>query len=278
MSNMINIKFMTDSAIDTLKENQKAVTKNLKAFPNDASWLSSIVSGEIYEEKKYKIPDFELSISDTGDYSEVDYDNSIKLYESLKGLPRYILTDERFWAWINFEKGYQASLQAMPIKSDSTFSDHWLFTKGTRRGFTFGVLSRCFLRVDLSVDEDNPDDKYWLTKFVIENPERFRNLTWRASSSERHIVKGTLKAEYDLYQKCKDDAMLEKKFKRAEKGTKNIYTELSKYLSLYGSVRLIDVVSEEDVYDVVTKWMTSYLDNIEIEESNTDSTTKGEQE
>lgn len=261
MSNNINIKFMTDGALDTLKENSKAVTANLKAFPNDASWLSSIYSGELFEEKKYKIPDFELEVSDN--YEEVDLKNSITLYESLKELPRYILTDERFWAWINFTKGYQASLKAMPIKSESTFLDHWLFTQGTRRGLFFGVMSRCFLRVAFSVNENDPEDKYKLTKFIIENPERFRNLTWRASSSEKHLVLGALKAEYDVYKLYNATPEGAEKFAKSEKGTANVYTKIAKYISLYGSVRLIDAVSEEDIYQVVKDKMIQLIDATE---------------
>ena len=109
MNNNINICFMTDEAVETLKENTLLVTKNLKSFPNDSNWLSSIYSGKLYDEKKYKIPEFTLKVSEDGDYSKVDFENSITLYESLKDLPRYILTDERFWAWINFTVGYQAN-------------------------------------------------------------------------------------------------------------------------------------------------------------------------
>ena len=137
MNNSINICFMTDEALETLKENALLVTNNLKSFPNDSNWLSSIYSGKLYDEKKYKIPEFRLKASEDGDYSKVDFENSITLYETLKELPLYILTDERFWAWINFEKGYPSAIQAMPVKSNSTFSDHWLFTQGSRRGIFF---------------------------------------------------------------------------------------------------------------------------------------------
>ncbi len=263
MNNMINICFMTDEALETLKENALLVTNNLKSFPHDSNWLSSIYSGKLYDEKKYRIPEFRLKTSLDGDYSKVDFDNSITLYESLKELPRYILTDERFWAWINFTVGYQASLQSMTIKSNSTFLDHWLFTQGTRRGIFFGVMSRCFFRVALTVDE-RLEDKYELTRFVIDNPERFRNLSWRSNSSEKHIVLGVLKAEKSIYDNYINDPIYGEKMKRAEKGTHNIYTKIASYLSLYGSVRLIDVVSEEDIYKVTYDKMEDYIKNQEF--------------
>ena len=42
-----------------------------------------------------------------------------------------------------------------PIKSSSTFGDHYLFKKGKRRGNFFGVMSRSFFRVYLTVDESS---------------------------------------------------------------------------------------------------------------------------
>lgn len=263
MNNKINIEFMTDEALETLKSNSLTANNYLKTEKNNSEWLKEIYNGKLYEPMKQKINDFELKISLNDNYDEVDFDNSIILYESLKELPLYILTNERFWAWINFEKGYKAAIQAMPIKSNSTFSDHWLFTQGSRRGIFFGVLSRCYFRVALTVDE-RLDDKYELTRFVIENPERFRNLTWRSSSSEKHIVLGVIKAEKDIYDKY------------GNKVKNSIYKDIAKEISLYASVRLIDIVSEEDIYKFVYNKMeqmineqtSDYLNNIDYKEIN----------
>ena len=45
------------------------------------------------------------------------------------------------------------------------------------------------------------------------------------------------------------------------KDKENIYTDVAKYLSLYGSVRLIDVVSQEDLYDAIVKRMKQYINS-----------------
>lgn len=246
MNNMINISFMTDDAINTLKSNTKTANNHIRNWKDSSDWVNTIYSGNLYEEKKFKIPDFQLKISPTGNYDEVDFENSVILYNSLKDLPLYILTDERFWIWINLTKGYKAAIQAMPVKSDSTFADHWLFSQGNRRGIFFGVLSRCFFRVYLTVNE-SLEDKFELTKFIIENPERFRNLTWRSSSSQKHIVQGIIRAEKDIVEKY---GSLVKN---------SIYSDVAKYVSLYCSVRLVDVISEEDIHDVVYNYMEKQL-------------------
>ncbi len=248
--NKINICYITEDALETLYKNSEEVANYLIKEKDDSNWLKLIYNGELFEEKKYKIDDIELLVDDN--YENVDFKNSIMIYEALKELPRYVLTDERFWCWFNFTIGYRAALQAMKINSKTTFEDHWLFKQGKRRGLFFNVLARCYLRVELSIDEKN-EDKYHLTKFVIENPERFRTLSWRSNSSEKTIVVGALKAEKDIVEKYKDIIDVDKIKYNDGKGT--IYSEVTKKLSLYGSVRLIDAASEEDIYNFVYEAM-----------------------
>lgn len=245
--NKINISFITEEALETLYKNSEEVASYLMKEKNNSDWLKAVYNGELFEEKKYKIEDIELLTDDN--YENVDFQNSIKIYEALKGLPRYILTDERFWCWFNFTIGYKAALQAMRIKSKTTFEDHWLFKQGKRRGIFFNVLARCYFRVELSVDEENKEDKYYLTRFVIENPERFRSLSWRSNSSEKTVVLGALKAEKDIVEKYKDVIDVDKI--KYDDGKRTIYTEVAKQISLYASVRLIDAASQEDIYNYV---------------------------
>lgn len=237
----INIQYMTDDAIETLRANIESVTKKLINNPHDSSWVEKEISEKAYIVKKYMIEDFTLKVPVDHKDRNTDITNSITLYEHLKDLPMYVLTDERFWSWINFEKGYEVALINMPINDgDSVFKDHWLFTQGKRRGLFFGVLSRCYFRVALTVDE-SLEDPYELTKFIIEKPERFRNLSWRTFSGEKKIVIGTLKAEKRVIQEYGD---IEKS---------EYYTEIAKYISQLGSVMLLDAMSEGDISDYIYK-------------------------
>lgn len=258
--NKIHISFITDEALETLYKNSEEVTEFLKKEKENSKWLKLIYKGELFEEKKYKINEIQLATDDN--YENVDFENSIKIYESLKELPRYILTDERFWCWFNFTIGYKAALQAMKINSKTTFEDHWLFKQGKRRGIFFNVLARCYFRVALSVDE-SLEDPYELTRFVIENPERFRTLSWRANSSQKTIVLGALKAEKAILEKYRDAINIDKIKYNDGKGS--IYSEITKQISLYGSVRLIDAASEKDIYDLVYQKMDEMVQK-ELEE------------
>ena len=238
----IHIKYMSDAALATLKANKDEVTNKLIANPTSSEWLSNFVGTDLYVTKKYEIEDFVLKIPSDEKDRETDIYNSILLYERLNKLPLYVLTDERFWCWMMFEKGYEVALKYMPVKKGSSvFKDHWLLTQGKRRGLFFGVLSRCYFRVALSVDTTLADP-YELTRFVISNPLRFRELTWRSFSSEKMIVLGTLKAEKRIMEEYPD----------YEENTTR-FGDIAKLLSKLGSVMLLDVMTEKDIEEYVYK-------------------------
>lgn len=238
----IHIKYMSDVALATLKANKNEVTNKLIENPNSSDWLSEFVGDDLYVTKKYEIEDFILKVPSNEKDRETDIYNSIILYEKLNKLPLHVLTDERFWCWVMFDKGYEVSLKYMPVKKESSiFKDHWLFSQGKRRGLFFGVLSRCYFRVALSVDE-TLKDPYELTKFVISNPLRFRELTWRSFSSEKMIVLGTLKAEKRIIEEYPN---------YEENATR--FGDIAKLLSKLGSVMLLDVMTEKDIEGYVYK-------------------------
>ena len=250
----IHIKYMTDEALETLKANTSVITERLTENQTSSTRLSKFVPSEIYVTKKYEIEEFTLRVPKDEKDRETDIYNSILLYERLHHLPLYVLTDERFWCWMNFEMGYEVALKYMPVKKNSSvFKDHWLLTQGKRRGLFFGVLSRCYFRVALSVD-NTLDDPYELTKFVIENPLRFRELTWQSFSSEKMIVLGSLKAE----------KRIQAEYPHVEENTKH-FAEIAKHLSKLGSVMLLDCMTEKDIEEYVYK---KYKEMMEEELAN----------
>lgn len=239
MSN-IHIKMMSEDAVAYLKRegNLAIITDKIKNNPTN-EWVFKEFPSQPFVEKTYEIEDFELKENPDSQDKHIDFENSVAIYEHLKNLPRYVLCDERFWLWLEFDKFYPVVRTMMKINGVSTIKNMWMFTQGIRRGLTFGVLSRLFVRVDLSIDESHSEDVYWLTRWVVNNPERFRNLTWRSYSSEAHLVRGALKGE----KKALEDSGLEE--------NNDIYPIIGKYVSQIGSVRLLDIISEEDMERMV---------------------------
>ena len=241
----IHIKMLTEEALSFLKKNTHSVAQMI--IDNDTNrWIEKFFPQPMFVKKKYEIEDFELEDNPLSADKTIDFNNSVKIYSSLSVIPRYILSDERFWLWLHFDKFYAIVKSMMKINGASTVENMWMHKQGIRRGLMFGVLSRCFYRVALTRDE-RADDKYCLTKWVIENPERYRNLTWRSFSSEEHLVRGVLKGEkraIDQYPTKEDN---------------DIYPEIAKYVASIGSVRLLDVVSEDDMADMIYEKMLEYL-------------------
>ena len=233
----IRIKMLSEDALVYLKKNSNTIAKQVISQSTN-KWMYLDFPQPMFVEKKYEIEDFELIENPESLDKEIDFNNSIKIYESLHNLPRYILSDERFWLWLHFDKFYSVVRGMMKINGKSTIENMWMHTQGTRRGLMFGVLSRCYYRVALSVDESLPN-KYELTKWVIENPLRFWELTWRAFSSQEHLVKGILKGE----KKAIDE--------KPELEKNEYYPEIGKFISFVGSVRLLDAISEEDISAMV---------------------------
>lgn len=242
----INIKFLTEEALDTLKGNAKSdlgkIHELLHNNPNNSLWLEGYLGVTPFITKQFIIEDFSLPIPKDDKDKETELKVATTLYEHLNVLPGYVLADERFWLWILFEKGYETALKLMPVKEDfsgAVFKDHWLFSRGNRRSLTFGVLSREYFRTALTVDESNKDDKYQLTRLVIEKPDRLRNFTWRNYSDHKTIVMATLKAAMRVL----DELELEDKAK--------YYEELAKRISQLGSVAMLETMSEADLESII---------------------------
>lgn len=245
VNNKITVKVLSDTALAHFIKNVETITKKIQQF-DDNQWILAEFEQPMFSEKKFIFDDFILEDNPESSDKEKDIENHIRLFESLNALPRYILCDERFWLWLELDKFYYVTKRMMKISSVSTIKDHWMFGQGVRRGLFFGVLSRCYFRVDLTIDE-NLADKYELTKWIIESPERFRNLTWRAFSSEKHLVRGIIKGEKKAVEYCK-------------KEKNDAYAKIAKFVSTeLGSVGFLDAYSEEDIENIIFNKMVELI-------------------
>lgn len=244
--NRIHIKVLSEDALTYLKENVEVIAKKISKNENN-DWVQMMMFPKpMFIEKKFEIDDFELVENPESTNKDVDFNNSVILYEKLNHLPNYILSDQRFWLWLHFEKFYKIVRTMMKINGTSTVEGHWMHKPGTRRGLMFGVLSRCYYRVALTIDE-KAEDKYVLTKWIIDNPLRYRDLTWRTYSSISQLTRGILKGEKRAVD---ENPTLEKT---------DYYQVVAKYFNFVGSVRLLDMISEEDAEELAYNKMIELL-------------------
>lgn len=234
----INIKLLSEDAYLFMKTHLEDITN--KIIENeDNTWIQELFPSPIFVDKKIFVPDFNLTDNPDSKDKDIDFENSIKIYESLKSVPNFILCDDRFWLWLHLDKFYTIVRKMMKINGVSTIRDHWLHAGGTRRGIFFGVLSRCYFRVALTVD-NSLQDKYELTKWIINNPLRFREFTWRNFSSAKHLIRGCIKGEKKAIEEIP-----------GAKESGELFAKIAKHVSNIGSVRLLDVISEQDIEQMI---------------------------
>ena len=232
---LINIKMMTEEAYKTLQKNYKDVYENIINHPSDSTWLESFLGFEPYEEKKYTIEDFELA--DDVDYGEVAYNNGIILYDHLNELPRYILCNSRFWAWITFEKAYKQAQHSIKITSAQIIRKWWL-GNDTKRSLMLGVVSRSFFRIMVSVDEKgNEKYKYCRRLFEgIQNYEIYRFFVDRSMGLIPEVSKGFIKSIIECEETYGKDIIDQKLIREIVKDARKI-----------GSVMLVDTMGEDEI-------------------------------
>lgn len=238
----INIKFLSEDALNYLKKNCDFIAEKIKENENN-NWIYDVFPRNLFVEKKYQIEDFDLLENPDSSDKDIDFDNSIRIYEHLNILPRSVLSDRRFWLWLQFEKFYKVARTLVTIKGASTIQNMWMASQSDRRALTFGALSRMYYRVALTVDINNKDNKYELTKWIIDNPERFRNMSWSNFSSDEHLVRGVIKAEKRFVDKGNQE-------------NTDLYPKISKAVNNFGSVMLLDAISEQDIEEMIYKKIT----------------------
>lgn len=227
----INIKLMTEEAYRTLQKDCDGVLKMIINHPSDSSWLKDYLGFEPYEVKKYVIDDFELKFSD--DYNDVALENAIILYEKLNKLPKYILCNNRFWAWINMEKAYRQAQIATKQFNSQILKNLW-FMGNSRRDIMLGVMSRYFNMINVSID-DSLENKYELSKYLLTTAETYRGFCYRNLGMIKNVTLGILQAEKD-YVDITGVQILKKPS-----------AQIVKYASRVGSVMLLDVLSKEEM-------------------------------
>ena len=231
----INIKMMTEEAYRTLQKDCDDMLKMIINHPSDSSWLKDYLGFEPYEVKKYVIEDFELKIS--GDYNDVALDNAIILYENLNKLPKYIICNNRFWAWINMEKAYRQAQIATKQFNSQILKNLWIMGN-SRRDIMLGVMSRYFNMINVSIDE-TLENKYELSKYLLSTAETYRGFCYRNLGMIKNVTLGILQAEKD-YVDATGIQILKKPS-----------AQIVKYASRVGSVMLLDVLSKKEMRDAI---------------------------
>ena len=100
--------------------------------------------------------------------AENDFDAAIILYEAYKDIPLVLASNEAFWAYLCHVDLFEYCKKRYPVRNQNEIShilDHWFFGKGHSRN----TLAQLWWGVHETIDEDNPEDPYHLTRVFFIN-------------------------------------------------------------------------------------------------------------
>ena len=226
------VKYIKDEYLRTIKRNTPIVFKYMKNSDSNA-WLYDYFKDDCFGISKIKAPDFKL---DTSYEKPIDGDfkNAKIIYETFKGLNETQAIDERLWGGLAFGECYDYMLYRWPLKSDKNINYRWVFYTTNRRKLFFHSLSRLWWFAKMTYDEKY-EDPYELTEFVFMFPRIILHMSYRNFSNSDKIRKSIL---YALKKYDSEGGLVNTK----------IIDELYKYVSLLGSVSILDAYDYDEIF------------------------------
>lgn len=234
--------FLVDnSSLDTIKQNMPSLVTSFQA--DSCDWIEEAIGHSPFVETKFpEIPAFQLDMSEE-EPSKTDGRNAQIVYENLRFLSDSQASDERFWAALCLREywpfvQYRWELKTKGI-TEAKIIQHVFFGFGARRSLTRNTMSRLWWAGRLTVDPNNPDDPYRLTRFACENADTVMHALERNTSNSRTINRAFL------------SAILDARDKEGLVMNTTIIGELAKYLNLLGGTYILDCLPEQVIYDKI---------------------------
>ncbi|MBR5898529.1 MAG: hypothetical protein IKZ14_03565 [Muribaculaceae bacterium] len=101
--------------------------------------------------------------------AENDFEAAVFLYKAYKDIPLVLASNEAFWTYLCHVDLFEYCKKRYPVNEAknkiSHIQDHWFFGKGHTRN----TLAQLWWGVHETIDEDNPEDPYHLTKVFFIN-------------------------------------------------------------------------------------------------------------
>lgn len=236
-----NIRILTEPAFEEIRSNLQDLAPR---FLEEKAWIENY-----FGNKKWyiELPDVEYTPANLINEKDVktDIENSKRIYESLKHIPVNLAANDRFWSYLNLYEywGYMnIRWEGSNIKSQQhieTLGPKYLTTMYKGGPGTNG-LARLWWFAHLTYDE-NRDNPYELTEFLLSKQDYtyiFLNRTFSRNKQILHTVLSELIA-------------------RNVDMNGGEMRKFAKYISLRGSVAILDVLDERDIKQMIREYFKS---------------------
>lgn len=237
----MNLKFLSEETLIDLRTNYEAYKEYY--YNKDEDWFNQYFSqeGRVLESKiAFEKP--ELSYDE--DYAISDSENVKILYESLKHLTVNQATQERIWSGLAHlqlrDYFFYRLSNELNDKKDSRINSAIFFKYNPKRSLFIHIISRLWWVGHMTYDKENKENPYWLTDFFTEKDFSARATLFFSSNftSNRNVTKGILKVLYNWQQ-------------NGISIKRDHFVEANKYLNIVGGAMILDVLTTEEVEEMV---------------------------
>ncbi|WP_230203618.1 DUF6339 family protein [Bacillus massiliigorillae] len=253
----MKLKIISEETLQDLRVNFTAYCNHY--YTQDNNWFE-----QYFQEEGRVIEttiDFEMPELCYGEeYAKSDKENVKHIYSSLRHLTIVQATQERLWsglAHLQFRDfSYYRLSKELVTKNDKRINTALFFKNGAKRSLFVHILARLWWVGYMTYDEENMDNPYWLTDFFCEKDFSARSTVFFSSNftSNKDITIGILRALIKL----KENGL---EIKRDH------FVQATKYLNVIGGAMVLDMLSVDEVEEMVTKHLKK-LFNLEGIEGN----------
>lgn len=233
------IVYVTDVFLQDYKA--QFMTKYLPLYQNnDIDALSEIF--DINDSKIILSTDNEFTFKSLKLDDEYKLNNVINLYEGLKHITTSMAENEKLWVGLSNTHYLDYHVfklnQAQNTRGLRSRAYH---THGTKRSLSVNNLSLIWWIGYYSIDNENDEDKYHLTRFLVENANRGDLIGLFSSNhiSSKNVRLGIIEGIKELYERYKISI------------NRYTYTESNKILNQIGGTRILDALPREEIREII---------------------------
>ncbi|ARP43135.1 MULTISPECIES: DUF6339 family protein [Geobacillus] len=245
----MRLKFISDEALMDLRGNYDSYKEHY--YNEDHEWFDNYFKeeGKVLESNiQFEVPVLNMET----DYAISDKENVKVIYEALKHLTVNQATQEKLWAGLAHlqlrEFAFYRLKKDLESKNDKRINTALFFKNGNKRSLFVHILARLWWVGYMTYDESNKQDPYWLTNFFCSKDFSARSVIFFSSNftSNRTITKGILKCLVGF-----EENGIEIK--------RDHFVQANKYLNIVGGAMILDMLTEEEVKEMVEKYLLKYF-------------------
>lgn len=245
----MELNYISESSLEELKVN---IFSNLEKYKSKEAWIGKYFEGFTWNfPSKIRIENIDLHMPQSSTI-HFDFENTKRVYTSLKGLSIIQATDERLWAYLTHITFWNYMRKRWPVESyidknkpDEAVKERYFFMANRDRALIRNGIARLWWYGYVSYDE-NREDPFELTKVLLSKLDIAQSLLERSFSRNPDITKAVLSV---LKQKELESSFIDRENFRS----------LMMYINQLGGVTILDTLDREDLEELIRKKIETLL-------------------